>query len=131
MTRPDARVARSGASRLSADVRATTTDDDETTVATRQERFTSFCTEVEPRLRRALVAAYGPDLGSDAAADAFAWAWEHFDRVDDMANPAGYLWRVGQTSSAPPLAADGGQGCRTGPTTRLARSTAPRSSRLW
>ncbi|MGI8755862.1 MAG: RNA polymerase sigma factor [Acidimicrobiales bacterium] len=79
-------------------MRATTTDDDETTVATRQERFTSFCAEVEPRLRRALVAAYGPDLGSDAAADAFAWAWEHFDRVDDMANPAGYLWRVGQTS---------------------------------
>jgi len=61
-------------------------------------RFRAFCAAVEPGLRRALVAAYGPDLGSDAAADALAWAWEHFDRVEAMDNPAGYLWRVGQTS---------------------------------
>lgn len=67
-------------------------------VATPEHRFTRFCTTVEPRLRRSLVAAYGPELGSEAAADALAWAWEHFDRLEAMDNPAGYLWRVGQTS---------------------------------
>lgn len=66
---------------------------------TREQRFTSFCTTVEPRLRRALVAAYGTDLGTDATADALAWAWEHFERVERMRNAPGYLWRVGQTSA--------------------------------
>jgi RNA polymerase sigma factor (sigma-70 family) len=60
--------------------------------------FSEFVAAVEPRLRRALVAAYGLDLGRDAAADALAWAWQHWDRVHAMTNPAGYLWRVGQTS---------------------------------
>ena len=64
----------------------------------RATRFRALCVAVEPGLRRALVAAYGPDLGSDAAADALAWAWEHFDKVETLDNPAGYLWRVGQTS---------------------------------
>ncbi|HEU5151545.1 MAG TPA: sigma factor-like helix-turn-helix DNA-binding protein [Iamia sp.] len=67
-------------------------------VTDRQARFTAFCTETEPRLRRALVAAYGAELGADATADALAWAWEHFERVERMANAPGYLWRVGQTS---------------------------------
>jgi len=61
-------------------------------------RFRAFFAHAEPRLRRALVAAYGPDLGTDAAADALAWAWQHFDRVEAMDAPLGYLWRVGQTS---------------------------------
>jgi RNA polymerase sigma factor (sigma-70 family) len=60
--------------------------------------FSEFVAAVEPRLRRALVAAYGADLGREAAADALAWAWQHWDRVHTMTNPAGYLWRVGQTS---------------------------------
>jgi len=60
--------------------------------------FGEFVAAVEPKLRRALVAAYGPDLGREAAADALAWAWQHWDRVRAMANPSGYLWRVGQTS---------------------------------
>ncbi len=67
-------------------------------LATMAQRFSSFCAEVEPRLRRTLVATYGTELGSEAAADALAWAWEHFERVEAMDNPAGYLWRVGQTS---------------------------------
>jgi DNA-directed RNA polymerase specialized sigma24 family protein len=64
----------------------------------REARFTTYCVEVEPRLRRALVAAYGADLGSEATADALAWGWEHFERLEAMDNGAGYLWRVGQTS---------------------------------
>jgi DNA-directed RNA polymerase specialized sigma24 family protein len=65
----------------------------------RAQRFRRFCIEVEPGLRRGLVAAYGPDIGSDAAAEALTWAWQHFERVESMGNPAGYLWRVGQTAS--------------------------------
>lgn len=61
-------------------------------------RFRAFFADAEPRLRRALVAAYGPELGADAAADALAWAWQHFDKVEGMRSPLGYLWRVGQTS---------------------------------
>lgn len=71
-------------------------------VATNQspvEAFTSFFGEVEPRIRRALVASWGAETGREAASDALAWAWEHWDRVRDMENPAGYLFRVGQTSA--------------------------------
>jgi len=62
-------------------------------------QFAAFVGEVEPRLRRALVAAYGTEVGREATADALAWAWQHWERVQGMANPAGYLWRVGQTSA--------------------------------
>jgi RNA polymerase sigma factor (sigma-70 family) len=62
-------------------------------------QFAAFVDGVEPRLRRALVAAYGSETGREATADALAWAWQHWDRVQGMANPAGYLWRVGQTSA--------------------------------
>jgi RNA polymerase sigma-70 factor (ECF subfamily) len=60
--------------------------------------FDEFVADVEPRLRRALVAAYGADVGREAAAEALAWAWQHWDRVRGMENAAGYLWRVGQTA---------------------------------
>jgi len=50
-------------------------------------------------LRAGLVAAYGPDVGADAAASALAYAWENWDRVSVMTNPAGYLFRVGQTAA--------------------------------
>ena len=61
--------------------------------------FDQFAQSVTPRLRAALVAAYGVDIGSDAAAEAMAYAWEHWDRVGEMGNPAGYLYRVGQTAA--------------------------------
>ena len=59
--------------------------------------FTRFVEEVEPRLRRALVAVRGPEDGRDATAEALTWAWEHWSRVSEMANPVGYLYRVGQS----------------------------------
>jgi RNA polymerase sigma-70 factor (ECF subfamily) len=65
------------------------------------EAFARFVGDVEPRLRRAFVAAYGTERGRDATAEALGWAWEHWDRVERMQNPAGYLWRVGQTRSRP------------------------------
>lgn len=58
--------------------------------------FTEFASELEPRLRRALCVALGRDLGQEAAAEALAFGWEHWDRVRDMENPGGYLYRVGR-----------------------------------
>jgi DNA-directed RNA polymerase specialized sigma24 family protein len=55
--------------------------------------------EVVLRVRRALVARYGLDLGAEAAAEAAAWAVQHRDRLAAMANPAGYLYRVGQSAA--------------------------------
>lgn len=54
---------------------------------------------VGPMVRRALVARFGVDVGSEAAADAIAWGWEHGHAIASMANPGGYLYRVGQTSA--------------------------------
>ena len=56
-------------------------------------RFAAFVADAEPRLRMALVAAYGPVDGREAAVDALSWAWENWDRLQEMANPVGYLYR--------------------------------------
>ena len=61
--------------------------------------FTRFVKEVEPRLSYAFYAAYGPEVGNEVTADALAYAWEHWDRVAKMDNPAGYLYRVGQSNA--------------------------------
>lgn len=61
--------------------------------------FDQFAATVGPRLRAGLVAACGPEVGADATAEALAYAWEHWQRVGDMENPAGYLYRVGQTAA--------------------------------
>jgi DNA-directed RNA polymerase specialized sigma24 family protein len=63
--------------------------------------FEELVAEVRPRLRRALVAAYGPERGDEAVAEAMAWGWEHRDRLAGMTNLAGYLYRVGQSRSRP------------------------------
>lgn len=55
--------------------------------------------ELAPRVRAALVAAYGVEAGNEAAAETSAWALEHRDRLSGRENPAGYLYRVGQTSA--------------------------------
>lgn len=61
------------------------------------EQFRVFVTEHEARLRRALVATYGPERGREAAAEALAWGWQHWQEVQTMTNPVGYLYRVGQS----------------------------------
>ena len=61
--------------------------------------FSAFVAGAEPRLRRALTLLRGVDAGRDAAAEAMAWAWEHWSEVEAMANPVGYLYRVGQSRS--------------------------------
>lgn len=64
-----------------------------------EQEFTRFVARVERRLSRALIAAYGPEVGREAARDALAYAWEHWERVSMMENPVGYLFRVGQSRS--------------------------------
>lgn len=51
------------------------------------------------RLRRAFIAAYGPEVGAEATSDALTYAWENWERVSAMGNPAGYLYRVGQSKA--------------------------------
>jgi len=59
--------------------------------------FEAFVTEHEPLLRRALIGARGPAEGREATAEALAYGWEHWTTVKEMANPLGYLYRVGQS----------------------------------
>lgn len=63
------------------------------------EAFAEFFARDEPRLRAALVVAYGPERGREAAAEALAYGWQHWERVGSLANPAGYLYRVGQSKA--------------------------------
>lgn len=64
-----------------------------------EQEFTRFVKHCEPKLRVALLAAYGPERGREATAEALAFAWEHWDRVRVMSRPVGYLFRVGQSKS--------------------------------
>jgi len=63
---------------------------------TNADSFTEFVTEKETPLRHALTAAFGAERGREACAEALAYGWEHWDRISEMENPAGYLYRVGR-----------------------------------
>ena len=63
------------------------------------DSFTEFARRLEPGLRRGLTAGFGSDVGREAAAEALAYGWQHWDRVRGMANPSGYLFRVGQNAA--------------------------------
>lgn len=68
-------------------------------VASRRARYESFVREAEPRLRAALVTMYGTERGRDATAEAFAYAWEHWERLATVENLPGYLFRVAQSKA--------------------------------
>jgi RNA polymerase sigma-70 factor (ECF subfamily) len=59
--------------------------------------FEAFVASAEPRLRHAFVGARGIDGAAEATAEALAWAWEHWDELQAMTNPVGYLYRVAQS----------------------------------
>jgi len=61
--------------------------------------FGEYVAEAEPRLRRALIATYGPERGREATAEALAWAWEHRAELEAVNNPTAFLYRVGQSRS--------------------------------
>jgi RNA polymerase sigma factor (sigma-70 family) len=62
-----------------------------------EKEFGDFMAIAEPRLHRALVAAYGWQRGHEATADALSYAWEHWNKIRGMENSLGYLFRVGQS----------------------------------
>lgn len=61
--------------------------------------FAAFVASTGIALHRALAAGYGSSVGGEAYLDALAWGWAHRARLAHMRNPAGYLYRVGQTSA--------------------------------
>jgi RNA polymerase sigma factor (sigma-70 family) len=61
--------------------------------------FVEFFEQSEDRLRHALMASYGPAVGRESALDALSWGWEHWEQLQTMVNPVGYLYRVGQTAA--------------------------------
>ncbi len=58
--------------------------------------FQAWLLEAEERIRHALIAAFGSQAGEDAAADAIAFAWEHWVDVTQKPNPTGYVFGVGR-----------------------------------
>ncbi len=58
--------------------------------------FEVFVRTNERRIRLALCAAYGTDLGIEASAEAFALAWERWEKVRTIPNSAGYLYGIGR-----------------------------------
>jgi DNA-directed RNA polymerase specialized sigma24 family protein len=65
----------------------------------RDDAFERFVRQIEPELRRALTGNLQRERVSDALAEAFAYAWQHRERVMTMENPSGYLYRVAQSKS--------------------------------
>lgn len=61
--------------------------------------FEEFVRADGERLRRVMSSQYGVDIGCESTDSALAWAWEHWDRLRGMSNPAGYLYRVAQTQA--------------------------------
>jgi len=61
--------------------------------------FTHFVRDVEPRLRHALIPVLGLEAATEATAEALAYAWEHWERLEPMENPAGYLYRVARSKA--------------------------------
>lgn len=55
--------------------------------------------DIESRLAAAFIARFGVDLGKEITAEAMAWAWENQEKLQTLSNPAGYLYRVGQSKS--------------------------------
>jgi DNA-directed RNA polymerase specialized sigma24 family protein len=64
-----------------------------------EEGFEQFAVSAGPRLRHAFIARYGPDIGSDVTADVLEYGWMHWQKVCKKTNPAGWLYRVGQSKS--------------------------------
>ena len=67
---------------------------------TKVRDFTEFVESNEVKLRGALTAALGSDLGREATAEALAYGWEHWGRLSILENPLGYLYKVGRSKGS-------------------------------
>lgn len=65
-------------------------------LGTTEDAFTAFARDAAPRLRRALVALYGVEVGQEATAEALVEGWRRWDRVAAMTNPVGYVYTIGR-----------------------------------
>ena len=63
----------------------------------RNQTFEELIVDARSQLRRAYAGHLAPDVIPDAVAEAEAWAWENRRRLNRIANPVGYLYRVGQS----------------------------------
>ena len=63
------------------------------------DEFEGFVRTVDPQLRRGLSGHLPREEVADAIAEAFAYAWQHWSRVQSMTNPVGYLYRVAQSNA--------------------------------
>ena len=64
-----------------------------------EAEFEEFVIRTEPELRRALSGHLPREAVSDALAEAFAYAWEHRNRIMRLEYPTGYLFRVAQSKA--------------------------------
>jgi RNA polymerase sigma factor (sigma-70 family) len=62
--------------------------------AVKQGAFEAFVTDTRVGLTRAISAHHNPQMAGDLVAEAYAWAWANWDRLEDMRNPGGYLFRL-------------------------------------
>jgi len=65
--------------------------------ATVVEEFGVFVANVQGRVRRALTPVAGSEAARDATVDALVYLWGDWDRIREMANPAGYLYTVARS----------------------------------
>ena len=65
------------------------------TISPDEVSYTAFVRETQDRVRHALVAGFGVEVGREAAEEALVYAWEHWEKLSRMENPAGYIFRVG------------------------------------
>lgn len=63
------------------------------------DSFTEWAEAAESRLRHALTASFGPQVGKEATVDALAHAWEHWERVRAKDNPLGYVYGIGRNKA--------------------------------
>ena len=64
-----------------------------------ESTFRRLVSEIEPRLRSAFIAMYGPDRGREATAAALRWAHDHEDAVSRSPDPLRRLYVAGQRLS--------------------------------
>jgi DNA-directed RNA polymerase specialized sigma24 family protein len=65
----------------------------------RRAEYDRVVSPIVGRVQRGLIAQFGIEVGGDVAAEVVAWAWEHIERLSDVQNPAGFLFRVGQSAA--------------------------------
>jgi DNA-directed RNA polymerase specialized sigma24 family protein len=58
------------------------------------QSFAAFVRDSEVKLLKALVAHHGPDIGRDALADAYVYAWKNWARIRVADNLVGYVFRA-------------------------------------